>query len=60
MDLSGAGCREPEARLGQPDAPGTLPAGPEVPIWQRVLLALREEDKTPTVRLLLEVIADQA
>lgn len=36
------------------------PAGPELPSWQRLVLAIREEDKTPTVRLLLGVIEDQA
>jgi hypothetical protein len=60
MDLLGAGCRERDARLGESDAPEAQPAGPdpELPTWRRVVLAIREEDKTPTVRLLLGVIEE--
>jgi hypothetical protein len=62
MDLSGTGCRERDARLGELDAPVAQPTEPplELPTWQWVVLAVHEEDKTPTVRILLGVIEEQA
>jgi hypothetical protein len=58
MAASNAGSQEGDARPDERDARGLGATGAplELPTWQQIVLAIPEEDKTPTVRLLLGVI----
>jgi len=60
MNVSNAGSQEREARPGERDTRDLEVTGTplELPTWQQIVSAIRDEDKALTVRLLLGVIEE--